>query len=105
MTEVSSRGVRGFEEDPEDPLWYKDAIIYHLHVKAFFDSSNDGIGDFKGLTNDKLYEGRDLDVTTDFRDVFAEAAYKQLGAKDLSKVFPNYSASASKFRSSMRRSA
>ena len=33
-----------------DPLWYKDAIIYELHVKAFMDSNNDGIGDFPGLT-------------------------------------------------------
>jgi maltose alpha-D-glucosyltransferase / alpha-amylase len=32
-----------------DPLWYKDAVIYQLHVKSFFDSSNDGIGDFPGL--------------------------------------------------------
>ena len=32
-----------------DPLWYKDAIIYQLHVKAFFDSNGDGIGDFAGL--------------------------------------------------------
>jgi len=32
-----------------DPLWYKDAIIYQVHVKSFFDSNNDGIGDFKGL--------------------------------------------------------
>ena len=32
-----------------DPLWYKDAIFYELHVKAFADSNNDGIGDFKGL--------------------------------------------------------
>ena len=31
-------------------LWYKDAIIYQLHVKAFADSNNDGIGDFAGLT-------------------------------------------------------
>ncbi len=31
------------------PLWYKDAIIYELHVKAFFDGNNDGIGDFPGL--------------------------------------------------------
>ena len=30
-----------------DPLWYKDAIIYQLHVKAFFDADNDGIGDFE----------------------------------------------------------
>ena len=28
------------------PLWYKDAVIYQLHVKAFFDSNDDGIGDF-----------------------------------------------------------
>ena len=32
-----------------DPLWYKDAILYELHVKAFADSNNDGIGDFQGL--------------------------------------------------------
>ncbi len=33
----------------DEPLWYKDAIIYEVHVKAFYDSSNDGIGDFRGL--------------------------------------------------------
>ena len=33
----------------DDPLWYKDAIIYQLHVKSFFDSNDDGIGDFPGL--------------------------------------------------------
>ena len=33
-----------------DPLWYKDAIVYELPVKAFFDSNNDGMGDFRGLT-------------------------------------------------------
>ena len=32
-----------------DHLWYRDAIFYQLHVKAFFDSDNDGMGDFKGL--------------------------------------------------------
>ena len=32
-----------------DPLWYKDAIIYELHVRAFIDSNDDGIGDFPGL--------------------------------------------------------
>ena len=35
--------------DLQDTLWYKDAIIYQLHVKSFFDSNNDGIGDFPGL--------------------------------------------------------
>jgi len=33
----------------DDALWYKDAIIYQLHVKSFFDSNNDGVGDFPGL--------------------------------------------------------
>ena len=33
----------------DDPLWYKDAVIYQLHVKSFFDANNDGIGDFAGL--------------------------------------------------------
>ena len=34
----------------EDPLWFKDAVIYQVHVKSFFDSNNDGIGDVQGLT-------------------------------------------------------
>jgi maltose alpha-D-glucosyltransferase / alpha-amylase len=46
-----------------DELWYKDAIIYQLHVKAFADSNNDGIGDFVGLT-EKLDYLQDLGVTT-----------------------------------------
>jgi len=33
----------------DDPLWYKDAVIYQLHVKSFFDANNDGVGDFAGL--------------------------------------------------------
>jgi maltose alpha-D-glucosyltransferase/alpha-amylase len=33
----------------DDPTWYKDAVIYQLHVKSFFDANDDGIGDFKGL--------------------------------------------------------
>ncbi|CAA7619861.1 maltose alpha-D-glucosyltransferase [Magnetospirillum sp. UT-4] len=46
-----------------DPLWYKDAVFYQLHVKAFFDSDNDGVGDFRGLTA-KLDYVRDLGVDT-----------------------------------------
>jgi len=45
-----------------DPLWYKDAIIYELHVRAFADSNNDGIGDFPGLMQ-KLDYLQDLGVT------------------------------------------
>lgn len=45
-----------------DPLWYKDAIIYQLHVKSFFDANNDGVGDFAGLIQ-KLDYIADLGVT------------------------------------------
>ena len=41
--------------NPEDPLWYKDAVIYQAHVRAFFDSTNDGIGDFTGLSQKLEY--------------------------------------------------
>ncbi|HEY0048272.1 MAG TPA: DUF1501 domain-containing protein [Pyrinomonadaceae bacterium] len=55
-------------------------------------------GDWKGLKPDQLNEGRDLAVTTDFRDVFAEASMKHLGNKNLDKIFPGYQANAKKFR-------
>ena len=55
-------------------------------------------GDWKGLKSDQLNEGRDLAVTTDFRDVFAEAASKQLGAGNLKAIFPQYATSLAKFR-------
>ena len=46
----------------KDPLWYKDAIIYEVHVRAFLDSNADGIGDFRGLTKSLDYL-QDLGVT------------------------------------------
>jgi maltose alpha-D-glucosyltransferase / alpha-amylase len=45
-----------------DPLWYKDAVIYELHVRSFSDSNADGIGDFAGLT-EKLDYLKGLGVT------------------------------------------
>jgi maltose alpha-D-glucosyltransferase/alpha-amylase len=45
----------------EDPLWYKDAVIYQVHVKSFFDANNDGVGDFAGLI-EKLDYIEDLGV-------------------------------------------
>ena len=48
--------------ESQNPGWFKDAIIYELHVRAFFDSNGDGIGDFRGLT-EKLDYLRDLGVT------------------------------------------
>ena len=46
----------------DDPQWYKDAIIYQIHVKSFFDGNNDGIGDFRGLL-EKLDYVAELGVT------------------------------------------
>ncbi|MGQ0541101.1 MAG: DUF1501 domain-containing protein [Blastocatellia bacterium] len=55
-------------------------------------------GDWKGLKNDQLNEGRDLAVTTDFRDVFAEVASRHLGNTNLGSLFPKYSANKANFR-------
>lgn len=46
-TRTSRRGKPAALSD--DPLWYKDAIIYQVHIKSFFDANNDGVGDFPGL--------------------------------------------------------
>src|SRR6516164_6131724 len=46
-----------------DSVWYKDAIFYELHVRAFRDSNGDGIGDFRGVV-EKLDYLQDLGVTT-----------------------------------------
>jgi len=47
---------------PDDPLWYKDAVIYELHIRAFQDSNGDGVGDINGLI-EKLDYLSDLGVT------------------------------------------
>jgi uncharacterized protein (DUF1501 family) len=47
-------------------------------------------GRWPGLESDQLWEGRDLAVTTDFRDVFAEIVTSHLGARDVSGIFPGY---------------
>lgn len=75
----------------------------HGHANAMFVLGNavkggKVYGEWKGLKSDQLYEGRDLDLTTDFRDVFAEIAYKHLANRNLDKVFPGYQTSTSKFR-------
>ncbi len=54
-------------------------------------------GKWPGLADHQLNEGRDLVVTTDFRKVLAEAAYKTLGSKNLQLVFPGYSIAPSEF--------
>jgi uncharacterized protein (DUF1501 family) len=78
----------------------------HGHANSMFVLGNSVkggkiYGDWKGLAGDNLYEGRDLAVTTDFRDVLGEVAVKHLGNKNLDKIFPNYLAAATKFRGFM----
>ena len=50
------------KETVSDPLWYKDAVIYELHVKTFHDSDGDGVGDFRGLIQ-KLDYLQELGIT------------------------------------------
>jgi len=78
----------------------------HGHANSMFVLGNSVkggkiYGDWKGLAGENLYEGRDLAVTTDFRDVLGEVAVKHLGNKNLDKIFPNYLAAATKFRGFM----
>jgi len=73
----------------------------HGHANAMFVLGNSVqggkvYGRWPGLKTDQLYEGRDLALTTDFRDVFAEVASRHLGATDLKSVFPGYSFNQSK---------
>jgi uncharacterized protein (DUF1501 family) len=75
----------------------------HGHANAMFvigGSVRGGrvYGQWPGLDTDKLHDGRDLALTTDFRDVFGEVAHKHLGHADLKRVFPGYASNAAKFR-------
>src|SRR5205814_4521586 len=74
-----------------DPLWYMDAIIYQLHVKAFHDSDGDGIGDFRGLT-EKLDYIRDLGVNTVWVMPFYPSPLRDDGydVADFESVHPPY---------------
>jgi maltose alpha-D-glucosyltransferase/alpha-amylase len=77
--------------EPQDPLWYKDAVIYQLNVKSFFDSNDDGIGDFKGLTS-KLEYIRDLGVNTIWLMPFYPSPLKDDGydIADYQNVHPQF---------------
>jgi maltose alpha-D-glucosyltransferase/alpha-amylase len=74
-----------------DPLWYKDAIVYEVHVKAFCDSNDDGIGDFPGLTS-KLDYLHDLGVNTIWLLPFYPSPFRDDGydVADYHNVHPAY---------------
>ena len=74
-----------------DPLWFKDAIIYELHVRAFHDSNADGVGDFRGLT-EKLDYLQDLGVTAIWLLPFCPSPLRDDGydIADFTNVHPAY---------------
>jgi maltose alpha-D-glucosyltransferase/alpha-amylase len=78
----------GFESDP---LWYKDAIIYEVHVRAFYDSDGDGMGDFRGLSS-KLDYLQDLGVTAIWLLPFFPSPWRDDGydISDYTEVHPTY---------------
>jgi maltose alpha-D-glucosyltransferase / alpha-amylase len=75
----------------DDPLWYKDAVIYQLHIKSFFDANNDGIGDFAGL-NAKLDYIANLGINTIWLLPFYPSPRKDDGydIADYRNVSPDY---------------
>ena len=56
------------------------------------------LGDWPGLERELLYQGRDLAVTTDFRDVFSEVVSGHLGAAHLDRIFPGYDGDPARYR-------
>ena len=75
----------------QDPQWYKDALIYQVHVRSFQDSSGDGIGDFRGLAQ-KLDYVQDLGVDTIWLMPFFPSPLRDDGydISDYRSVHPNY---------------
>ncbi len=76
---------------PSDPSWYRDAVLYELHVRGFADSDGDGIGDFRGLTG-KLDYLQDLGVTALWLLPFYPSPLKDDGydIADYRRVHPAY---------------
>ncbi len=74
-----------------DPLWFKDAIIYQIHLKSFFDGNNDGVGDFAGLLQ-KLDYIADLGVTAVWMLPFYPSPRRDDGydISDYRGVHPDY---------------
>jgi maltose alpha-D-glucosyltransferase/alpha-amylase len=91
MTDGMTREKGATRVWEEDPLWYKDAVIYELHVRAFLDSNSDGIGDFSGLTQ-KLDYLRDLGVTALWLLPFSPSPLRDDGydTADYTGIHPDY---------------
>lgn len=76
---------------PQDALWYKDAIIYQVHVRTFYDSTGDGIGDFRGLAQ-KLDYLQDLGINALWLMPFFPSPLRDDGydIADYRSVHPSY---------------
>ena len=74
-----------------DPLWYKDAVIYELHVKGFYDSTGDGVGDFRGLIEQLDYL-QELGVTCLWLLPFFNSPLRDDGydVSDYRSIHPSY---------------
>jgi maltose alpha-D-glucosyltransferase/alpha-amylase len=74
-----------------NPLWYKDAVIYELHIKSFFDSNGDGFGDFRGLIRKLDYLQR-LGVNAVWLLPFYPSPLKDDGydISDYRRIHPQY---------------
>lgn len=79
------------DHNQENGLWYKDAIIYEVHVKSFYDSNGDGIGDLQGLI-EKLDYLKDLGVTAVWLLPFYPSPLKDDGydITDYFDIHPDY---------------
>ncbi len=82
---------RGAAVGGDVPDWYRDAVIYELHVRAFNDSSEDGIGDFRGLI-ERLDYLHDLGVTAIWLLPFYPSPLRDDGydTADYREVNPSY---------------
>src|SRR5687767_479929 len=93
MNQLSSAEVAqpAAEQITSDALWYKDAVIYQLHVKTFHDGNNDGFGDFKGLM-EKLDYIQDLGVSAIWLQPFYPSPLRDDGydVSDYHNVHPQY---------------
>ena len=76
---------------PQDALWYKDAVIYQVHVRTFMDSNGDGIGDFRGLA-EKLDYLQELGITALWLMPFFPSPLRDDGydIADYRSVHPSY---------------
>jgi maltose alpha-D-glucosyltransferase/alpha-amylase len=75
----------------QDPLWYKDAVVYQVHVRTFQDSNGDGIGDFPGLTQRMDYL-QELGITAVWLMPFFPSPLRDDGydIADYRSVHPSY---------------